>query len=641
MSHSDSRVQPKRFLAEKLIRCGFFALVFGFSAPEAILATTDSGGAATPLDLDVLHGKLEWSLRKSARSVDLEVPEPVRLLRLKTGMRTFLDEETPPAPASPRGYPSEWGSYSILLALDRRQIGDTQELEKGFTNPQFLSLSTLDYMAALGQSGYLDLGLRNVTDQDPRASLTLENDAHTRLDLDLSKSRFRDLPSDQRTVRHEAGARVEFRKFVGLRLPFSLEVEELPIRLGYRQRRLQGEAALDTRDWDYTAYELGTELDAGLFRLGIAFPFSHFSDNLDGINSNSHYGGQSRLVGRYKENRASFGVQLSRFEIGQRPDPETRLVVDLNLVNPKVYGIRGLTSRSRMSLVRRWDELALTGRVKSGYEAHSRLTYQPQERFRNFRFETGTHSRRSAQRRLLRPGIDTIPAPVDPASRLELDFFTDETTSTMTEGWMSVSYRGIPGVKIHAGIEGATLTNPPLTDLGGVGFPTLYHDRRDGLFLDVTLNSDSPVWGVTYKGKAQNRRNTTRDLGHTWQNHALVAHFVPHPRVTLTGSVFYTGFESTSDVVSEGLSNTTGLSSAIHYVFSERGALFADVQANTASGRYAGTETILNAGFEARSRKDGDDSYRLIYTSARLGSRSDLLVPYKQHLITLMRTQCF
>lgn len=586
----------------------------------------------------LLGADLDGARRKLHEKIELErTPEPESDARptpvasLNEKIRREIDRMNAPPPD--RSLPDSWGQAIFQVTPERAYEGDLQELERGFTWPTALSLSVLDFHHALEGTGLVTLRLRDPTGEDHVLDVRAVTQDDLKARLVVDRSRFRDLPAFDRTVRSQTRGRVEWRRDADLELPLLLTLTDARFHLDVEDRRQSGTGPLGPRDWTYESYELGSRLDLGPVTLELELPFSHYHDTLEPLESNTHTGVRLRGSGNFFGSlRGSGGIQYYELGNGTRDLAESLLVVDLNMKSNRVYGIRGLENRTRMSLVRRSDEFALSGRVKNHYEGSSRLLYS---RIPGILLEMGSDVMRTNHRRLTRSGILSLPAVVSPEERLRLDFETFETRPIRTRGWTSVTARpAAGGIEVRLRSEGVILTRQPTTAITAEDSPSLYFDEGSSLVGEIRYDSDSPIWGGTLRLASSERRNEARGTEWTVDEPSLILHYLPHPRMTLTGMMQQQDSVTSVTAAQADLTDATTLSGSAHYVSGPLTAFFADLTLTTATGLLAATEQVFNFGLEGVFDPGRRDSWKLTLTRAKLNSATDRLESHIANMVT-------
>lgn len=589
-------------------------------------------GFAFASDLDGARRRLYQRIEQEKTPTPESEARPTPIASLNEKIKQEIDRMNEPQ-RGPPGLPDIWGQAIIQLTPERAYEGDLQELERGFTWPTALSLSALDFHHALEGTGLASLRLRDPTGEDHGLDVTAVTQDDLKARVRIDRSRFRDLPAADRTVRSQTRGHVEWRRDADLELPFLLTLTDARFHLDIEDRRMSGGGPLGPRDWTYESYEVGTQLDLGPVRLELELPFSHYHDAIDPVDSNTHGGFRLRGSGRFFGSfRGSGGIQYYELGNGTRDRNESLLVVDVNMKSNRVYGIRGLENRTRMSLVRRSDEFALTGRVKNYYEGSSRMIYH---RIPNILVEMGSDVRRTNHRRLTRSGILSVPAFITPEERLRLDFETFETRPIRSRGWTSVTARApTGGFEARFRTEGTLMSRPPLTSLVAEDSPTLYYTQGSSVVGEVRYDSDSPLWGMTLRLASSARENEQRGTEWTVSEPSLIFHYLPHPRMTLTGMVHQQDTETNVPAAAADLTNATTLSGSAHYVAGPLTAFFADLTLTAATGLLSATENVFNVGLEGVFDPRRRDSWKLTLTRAKLNSGTDRLESHIANMVT-------
>ncbi|MBI4858915.1 MAG: hypothetical protein HY815_01370 [Candidatus Riflebacteria bacterium] len=552
------------------------------------------------------------------------------LSRSLSGLKKALDDRKRPRVA-PKETPFclqdnvVTGEVGVAAHLLRQSDDDLRELETSYALPGAVSLSTVEGLFNMEGAGFGSFKVRNLTDDDRAAQLTMRQPGLYTGELTLERSGFVDTPPGARNRRRRIAGRVT--------------VSRNPLTsswLDFDLLSLIGVGSLGPRDWQRDRLVVGASADLGLAGATIEVPIEHFADRIDPINNVTSTGGALRLFSSLWGYNGSIGCQIHRIATGACPDDENLAVVDVTLLGKRVYRINGLESRTRYQFTFHRNQMTQTARTKSYAETFSTLTYR---RYRKILAEMGGATRYVKRRRLDRWGIVDLLGRRNDLAHIALDPVDQENRMRVSEGWSSVSYRGVNNLHVNVRAEGLTVSSNPITEIGTAQSPPLHFDSRSGLLVDLVYNPYSPYWGASYKYKSETAKHDARSQTQDQIQMTAGVRAAPWPWLSLTGEVVSIQQEANLAVVRAGQTNAVGFTTGV--VCDAGGPeLFLDYGETRAAGALPGRESVVNLGFSTENRRDGTVS-RLVLTRDRLSSESQLVVGFTSYLGSFERRYRF
>lgn len=582
-----------------------------------VLAGAASAARADLAPVDLVRGRSQADLAQ-------------RLARTRKEMVPEVEVKTATPSVKPKAVTDYalWGDYTLSLNLRTSGQNDPRELETTFTLPQVLTLYDANLFYNLDQNAYSFLETRNLNDQDSRARVFFRDPGVHKVDLSVEQSHFIDIPPQVRNRRNRERGEIEMSN-----MPL------LPVRLAFDLNQVKGPGALGYRSWQSRDLRFEIAADALVADALITIPLRNFNDDTN-VRNNTDAQGLQLAVGAGKNT----AIRLQRWSLHNAASDEVEdlYVAEATTYSKDPYHIRGLESRSRFKIELHRDQVPRLARTKMNAETYSVTTYR---RNRRLTFEMGGATRKVHRVKLDRRGIDLL-ALKPGASKGELQPFTQEDKPLVTEGWTSVSYRGIRRVNVNLKANAASIRRNPLTDFGndvvlGQVSPGLYPKFRSGYTVDVTYNPYSPHWGAGVKLRTETREIEERGLEVDDTIGTLFGHWTPSAWITLNAEVSATTQNSQNGEIRTGQTDSQSYVFGLVYEATPHTQMFSDFTHVVSAGALAARDFLMTLGIDATEGDLDGATWRLMISREQLESDVVGVTPFAENQLIAQRRARF